>query len=187
MAFNQIKTAQVASWLLARCGSPMDILKLMKLLYLADREAMSRYGSSITGDRMVAMPHGPVLSQTLDLMNGAGPVVEGGWDSRVSDRAGRRISLQEGSSVDRESLDEISDAELETLEKVASEFGALSAWELREYTHRHCSEWVDPCGSSVPIAYEDVFRALGRNEDESKALALELRSDDSVDRIFSRL
>jgi len=49
----------------------MNYLKLMKLLYLADRESMRRNGRPISGDRYVSMDHGPVLSQTLNLINGA--------------------------------------------------------------------------------------------------------------------
>ncbi|WP_236494178.1 Panacea domain-containing protein [Xanthomonas phaseoli] len=165
----------------------MEILKLMKLLYLVDRAALAKYGFSVTGDKMVSMPHGPVLSQTLDLMNGAGASVHDGWDSKIMDRAGRRIALRDGVSVDRESLDEISDAELDLMESVFREYGEKSSWDLREYTHNHCSEWQDPCGSSVPIAYESIFKAFGRENELAASLASHLRADDRIDRVFLEL
>jgi hypothetical protein len=34
---------------------------MRKLLYLADRESLKKTGRPITGDRVVAMEHGPVL------------------------------------------------------------------------------------------------------------------------------
>jgi len=46
----------------------MSYLKLIKLLYIIDREALLRWGRPLTGDRYVSMDHGPVLSQTLNLI-----------------------------------------------------------------------------------------------------------------------
>lgn len=39
----------------------MSYLRMLKLLYLADRESLKETGHTITGDRVVAMEHGPVL------------------------------------------------------------------------------------------------------------------------------
>ena len=47
----------------------LTVLQLVKLLYFVDREALLRRGAPVTGDRMVSMDHGPVLSTTLDLIN----------------------------------------------------------------------------------------------------------------------
>jgi uncharacterized phage-associated protein len=46
----------------------MAYIKLIKLLYLADREALLRWGRPITTDRHVSMPKGPVVSQIYDLI-----------------------------------------------------------------------------------------------------------------------
>ncbi|MCX6915882.1 MAG: Panacea domain-containing protein, partial [Verrucomicrobia bacterium] len=42
-------------------------MKLIKLLYLADRTALLRWGRPITTDTYVSMDRGPVLSRVLDL------------------------------------------------------------------------------------------------------------------------
>jgi uncharacterized phage-associated protein len=46
----------------------MSFLKLIKLMYLADRRALLEQGRSITFDRYVSMDHGAVLSQTYNLI-----------------------------------------------------------------------------------------------------------------------
>ena len=46
--FNERKAAQVAAWFLRRSGRRMAHLKLMKLMYLADREALNEFGFPIT-------------------------------------------------------------------------------------------------------------------------------------------
>ncbi len=47
----------------------MNYLALMKLLCLVDREALIRFGRPVTGDPVVAMKHGPVLSRVYDLVS----------------------------------------------------------------------------------------------------------------------
>jgi len=49
--FNQRKVAQMAAFLLRRRGC-MNYLKLMKLLYLADRESMKRYHALLAISRI---------------------------------------------------------------------------------------------------------------------------------------
>src|SRR6185312_10095771 len=46
----------------------MHYLKLLKLMYLADREALLRWGIPISTDRYVSMDHGPVVSNTYTLI-----------------------------------------------------------------------------------------------------------------------
>src|SRR4051812_34811550 len=43
--------------------------KLLKLMFLADKYHLVRYGRPITGDRYEAMNHGPVPSWTYALFN----------------------------------------------------------------------------------------------------------------------
>ncbi len=66
--FEEKKAAQAAAYLLKLHGEPMKYFVLIKLLYLADRQSLIETGLPITGDKMVSMPHGPVLSQILDLI-----------------------------------------------------------------------------------------------------------------------
>lgn len=67
--FNERKAVQVAARLLAHNGGEMNYMALMKLLYLVDREALLRFGRPVTGDQVVAMKHGPVLSRVFDLVS----------------------------------------------------------------------------------------------------------------------
>lgn len=64
--FSERKAAEAAAFLLLKGGGGLELLKLMKLMYLAERESFKKYGESITGDAFVSMQHGPVLSGTYD-------------------------------------------------------------------------------------------------------------------------
>lgn len=187
MIFQQTKVAQAAAWFLAQSSGEMTILKLMKLLYLADRQALQDLDRTITGDRMVSMPHGPVLSQTLELANGQITSVPGGWDSWIQDRADRNIALRQGVEANRSALNCLSDAEFEMLEKVQQKFGSWSAIQLRDYTHRSCAEWRDPNGSSVSIKSTAVLMAVGKTAEQARAISERIKRDREVSAIFASL
>src|SRR5688500_4690350 len=66
--FNVMKVVQASAVLLKKHGGRMSRLRLVKLLYIADRESLSQTLRPITGDHPAAMEHGPVPSQTYDLI-----------------------------------------------------------------------------------------------------------------------
>ena len=93
--FNERKAAQVAAWFLRQNNGSMAHLKLIKLMYLAERGAMDKYGSLITGDRFVSMDQGPVPSLTLSYLNGEKRNGTDGWDKWISDKADHQVALME--------------------------------------------------------------------------------------------
>jgi hypothetical protein len=56
--FNAKKAAEAANRILKLSGGERNYMELVKLLCLADREALVRFESPITGDRVAALPHG---------------------------------------------------------------------------------------------------------------------------------
>ncbi|MFV0322537.1 MAG: Panacea domain-containing protein [Alphaproteobacteria bacterium] len=172
--FSEEKVAHIAAYFLIRGKGRLPHIKLIKLMYLADRESMKQYGSPISYDRMVSMPHGPVLSNTLDLINGYS---QGIWGEYISDRANHEVSLQKDIK-DTQELDALSDADEKILSKIWDQFGSMGKFDLVGYTHKqeNCPEWKNPNGSSCSISYEDVYRAVGYSNEQAKELAEELNS-----------
>lgn len=180
--FDERKTAQAAAYLLHRAGGALELLKLMKLMYLAERTSLARFGEPITGDALFAMPHGPVLSTTLDFANGFEKSSKDGWDLWMADRAGRQISLRDPSALKNPEHDllQLSTSDMDVLAEVWDEFGHLSAWQLRQYTHDHLPEWQDPDGGHIPISYKDLFQALGFEPAQVEAMAGHLRDQEKI-------
>jgi uncharacterized phage-associated protein len=172
--FDERRTAQAAAYLLYKAGGSLPLIKLMKLMYLAERLSFQRYGEPITGDKLVSMDHGPVLSRTLDCINGFSPSIEGGWETWVADKAGHEVALRDQNMVrsPEEDLPRLSESDLEVLGETWAEFGDWDRWRLVDYTHLGgCPEWQDPDGSSQPILYETLFEKLGYTTEQSKALS----------------
>lgn len=166
MMFSEERIAQMTAYLLKLSGGRESYLKLMKLLYLADREYMSRFGDSISGDRMVSMPKGPVLSQTLECFQSD---CRDGWSDWIRGESNYEVALNR--QFEREDLDELNDVQLRTLANVHEQFKDMGRYEICDYTHDHCKEWEDPQGSSFPINPETLFRAVGKSESEARELA----------------
>ncbi len=185
--YNERKAAQAAAYLLFRAGGQEYLIKLVKLMYLAERYSLKEYGVPLTGDSLVSMEHGPVLSRTYNKMNGAFRSVEGGWDTWISDRSGHQLALKIPDSV-RDPLSDLldlSDSDIEALSSVWSEFGHWDRWALVEYTHKNLAEWRDPGQSSFPIRYEEVFEALGYSSEQVSAMSKCIYTQERLHAAFS--
>ena len=166
--FNDRKTAQAAAWLLDRHEGRMRFIKLVKLLYLADRQSLVNSGYPITGDRLVSMDYGPVLSRVLNLITGErypGNEQESVWTQYISAPDDYEVSL-----LDMPEMDELSAYELGILEDVFEKFGHWDRWELVRYTHT-LPEWEDPQGTSIAIDTHVILREAGKSDEEIRATA----------------
>jgi uncharacterized phage-associated protein len=183
--FDELKAAQVAAFFLKQSQGRINVLKLVKLMYLSERESYRRFGEPLTGDRLVSMDHGPVLSRTLNYINGATESAPGGWESWIEDRAGHELRLRKAISS-AEDLDRLSDAELGLLRDVWSQFGPMDKYVLRDWTHDNCPEWKDPDGSSEPIRYETLLAELGYNAEQTREVMDRIREMAIVRAAISR-
>lgn len=171
--FNAKPPAQMAAFFAQKEGGSINVLKLMKLLYLADRESIRMHGVPISFDYMVSMPHGPVLSNAYELTSGMVGGEEGrDWEQWIRDCEHYNVEVVRDFS--RDDLDHLSDTDIEVLANIWDRFGRYGKWQLRDYTHNHCGEWEDPHGSSKPIAYETLLRELGSSPDEAEGLSRHL-------------
>lgn len=185
--FDEHKIAQAAAYFLSREGGRMAHLKLMKLLYLADRESIKRYGQPISGDEYYSLPHGPVLSKTLDLASGSAESIPGGWETWISDKENHEVALRCDAS--REALNDLSNADIDVLSTVWTQFGAMGRYQIRDYTHdkRHIPEWEDPKGSARPIPFERILKAVGRSDTQIEQDLDSLQSQRKINAVFASL
>jgi uncharacterized phage-associated protein len=159
--FDERKAVDAAGYLLHRAGGEMYYIHLLKLLYLADREALVSFQRPITFDRFVFMKNGPVLSNVYRIINEdyeRSPI----WSSHITDSEGYRIGLKQPIDVDDVSL---SDAELAVLDRVFDQYGSWDRFELCEFTHT-LPEWIDPQGSMIPFSYRHLLERSGAGADD---------------------
>ena len=168
--FRVDKTTQAASLFLKLRTEKMSYMKLIKLLYLADREALIRWGRPISYDLYVSMDHGPVLSKTLNLINESDVSdAQKYWSTYITAPLGDH----EVNIIGDPGTDNLSEAEEELLNEIFSKYGKMSRWEIRDYVHT-LPEWIDPKGSAIPIEYEDILLREGKTEAETTSIKNEI-------------
>jgi uncharacterized phage-associated protein len=177
--FNEVKATQAAAQLLTLRGGSMSYLKLIKLLYLVDREALIRWGRPITTDRYVSMDIGPVVSRIYDLIRDEPPPNSLRiWEKFISqpDHYEVRLLGDPGNS-------ELSRREQDLMNEVYAQHGRQNRWTVVEYT-RSLPEWTYPDGAALPIEYRDILRAANKTELEISAVEEELETAALVERVL---
>lgn len=168
-SFREDKATQAAALLLSWAGGRMNYMKLIKLLYLADRTALLRWGRPISFARPVSMRHGPVLSEVLDLINeGSPPGEASAWSNTISTPARYEVHLTADCPAE-----DLSDLEESVLAEVFQQYGSFDPWALVDELHRTLPEWT-PTNSAVPIRYRDILLREGRTESEVAEIESEL-------------
>lgn len=174
MRFDAEKVTEAAAFILGLRGGRMHYIKLLKLLYIADRQALAEWGIPVSHDRYVSMDNGPVLSQTYNLIK------EGGrfWSDYISAPFGdyevRLITEQPPKPK------KMSRAEEDLLNRIFAEYGHKNRWDLVDYAHTF-PEWEDPHGSSIPIQLEQVLEALDESAEDIRAIVAELEQERKID------
>jgi uncharacterized phage-associated protein len=153
----------------------------IKMLYLADREFLARWGEPLTGDDAVSMEFGPVLSAVYDLTKGERPLLRSDWEPFISDAEEQtsRIFLQ-GEPGD----DELSPAEIQLLTGIYEKFKGYSWKMMRD--HCHDFEEYDPTvgKGSRPIAPEKILAAVGKKPEEIEEVASNLNEIKLMEALF---
>lgn len=170
-SFNEAKTAQLAAYFTSKSEGEIYHLMLMKLLYISDRNALATLGHTISDDNYASMNFGPVLLNTLSLIDGNVRSTNGLWSQLLSPSRNYKIFLLGSSHVDTGYL---SEAELSIADAVYNQFGNMNRFDLADKTHEF-SEWNDPHGSAIPIQYMDILKAVGFEDVEAASVLQELQ------------
>ncbi len=149
--FDPQKTLQAVGVVLHSHGKQMGTMRLLKILYIADRELLAQTGRTLTGDRPLAMKYGPVLGKTYDYLKQEAPGFAE-WQTLVQ-RDGFRLTL-----TGEPGLGRLTKREVAKLHEICARYHDIEDWDLSDLTH-HFGEWASafdktkPNGSA-PILWE---------------------------------
>ena len=180
--FHIGKATGAACLFLDRGGGRMNVMKLVKLLYLLDRLSLDRRGIPVVGGDYLSMRNGPVTSEVLDLIN-AGRLfgeTDRRWEQCVSDRQDHDVKLER--MLEREHL---SDTEVTLLDEIWREHGNKDQWQLVDWCHANCKEWIPVTNGCAPIAAEQIGMALGLAQAQIQRLRQEAVELNRLDDIFA--
>jgi len=133
--FNYKKATQALNYIAEKSGGKINRLKALKLIYLADRYHLRKYGRLITNDTYFAMDNGPVASGVKDI-------------AEESDYMGREaqnyasnyiasFSVYDFISKKPTEKVEFSKSDIEALNYAWDKFGGLDEWGIVDLTHKY--------------------------------------------------
>jgi len=175
---NVHKAVQAAGVLLRMEGNRMSYLRLLKLLYIADREALRETGMPILGCKAVAMRDGPLHSDIYNLIKGIHQEISL-W-GRFFCTQGYKVEV-----VQQPDIGLLSKYEINTLQEVAEKYAPFTDFDIcHDMTHSF-GEWKENYqeGTSRPIQIEDIIKAVGRGGD-TEAILDDLRELEEMDKIL---
>lgn len=177
VGFRSRKAAQLCAYFAVESGGTIEKLKLIKLLYLAERRFFSENHHPMLFDEYYSLPHGPICSSAL---NGIDGIIHGEiWDDYIARNGNVVVAMK---SFSRDELDDVSDAELEVVAGIWRQFGHMTASQLRNYSHDNCPEYTETTGR-IPISYKQILEAVG--EEDAEALANEVDKMIKLDGLLS--
>lgn len=163
--FDIDKLIDTVNYLLTLNRGRLNYTKLIKLLYIADREVFNAYGFTITGDRYYALHNGPILSRLYDLIQKkANASLQVKWDNYFY-KDGYDLL---GDKLQRP-IQELSEIEKEKINEVDERYKQYSYNQMIDIIHdpNFCPEWEDPGTSRTPISLEDILVKYGKRDPET--------------------
>jgi uncharacterized phage-associated protein len=179
LEFDHKKATQEINYLAKKEGGQIGKLKLIKLVYFADRFHLRRYGRPIANDAYLAMPLGPVGSSVKDIAEFSGFLdeAERGYAATYLRHGGLENTVASIADVDTEVF---SKSELEALDFAYNEFGNKSAPTLVNITHRY-PEWdkfkrtlESKETTREPMSYSDFFKNPSNGAEDKFALSADV-------------
>ena len=178
--FNEIKTTQTATFLLNKSGGKMNYMKLIKLLYLIDREALIHWGRTLTCDTYFSMKHGPVLSNVLDIII-YGEKATSYWYKYITEPKNYEIELKD--ELPRQ--DTLSKREIKLIDEIFDDFNEFNEWEMVDICHDILPEWKDVGETSEQIEIDDILTAEKKSEEEINSIKEEILNLEYVKKVLS--
>lgn len=127
----------VANWFIGKAkkeGVPIDQLKLMKLVYIAQGASLAE-GRELVGEKLYAWKYGPVFYTLFDSFRGQGmePITK-----FAEPRSAKAIF---GGDMTPENIDASDVGAVKTLEDVWKYFGEMSGVKLSSWSHAPDGPW----------------------------------------------
>ena len=164
--FSTNKILQIIGHLLSLNDNKMNLLKLLKELYLIDRLSIEETNFSLSGDEYFSLQHGPVLSATKSLLEDLGRDKDNDWNNFLIKNNDTKY-YPDIELIKNTEDDFLSEKDKEYIEIISNRFKDYNEWKIEHYTHT-LEEWKDQKGSSIKIRYEDIMKALNKTDEEIK-------------------
>lgn len=160
--FDHKKATQIINYFAIKAGGKINKMKALKLIFLADRYHLRKYGRLVTNDSYVAMKLGPIPSTIMDIAE-----IDRFLNRNFKIYAEKYFKVTNNNNT-LESIKNIddnyfSDSDIEALDFSWNNFGHLDQWGISDFTHNY-PEWekhekaIRAGTKARDITLEDFFK-----------------------------
>jgi len=167
-AFDEKRATQIAIRFLELGAGNLPRIVLGKYMYVADREALKRWGYPLTWDQYYSLDYGPISSCVLSLSQGKKwPGFGLYWHKFIGHSVGNKPvnTLQE---APRDTV--VSQTVIDLVEEI---FAYYKGRDIVEESHHFPEYGRPPKGKRLPITYLDILAGVGCGKPEEIAEELE--------------
>ncbi len=175
---NEKKATAAVARLLEKSGGETECLRLIKLIYLADRDSIIRRGVPIVGGRYFSMRCGPTIGAVMNFVNRE--CVAPKWADHISPRKGNILKLT--APPDYGSL---SQSEIDILDGVVEEHASRTTTALVRWCHHYCPEYERVFWGRKSIEVESILRAGGKTADKIHKVVKEAEELAELDAVLA--
>lgn len=148
------KSIAALLYIIQKAGGSLDMYSLLKILYFAESKHLVEYGRSITGDKMIAMNHGPVPSSSYDSVK-ANTIDLNNFQNEDNIVTAERAP----------NMDYLSESDIECLDESFTENSGLSFGKLKSKSHDSAYDWaLKNYGKNSIIPYVQIAQAFGADD-----------------------
>ncbi len=158
LSFDFKKSLEASAYLLELAGGSMEYVRLLDLLYMAERELLAEKALPLTGDLALAMSHGPVLSTISDM------ILDKNWQApdwhKFIKRSGYSVKL-----ITDPGFEHLSACIIDKLREVHFRHYEMNLGEVIDLAQTF-SEWKKnyPGAGSAPIPLEAILEGMRAEE-----------------------
>jgi uncharacterized phage-associated protein len=193
LPFDEEKATAAAGFLLTLAGGEMEYFRLLKSLYVSEREALRKTHRPICGGPYIAMKDGPLPGRVYRFIQEESvPCAErtencGLWYRTIARTGPYSVKLLKAPSLGALSL-----AEKDILTEVHDLFVKMGIWRVRNWTHE-LPEWRiaiaktkigERSAKSIEISPDSILRAVGKSPEEIDQISEEIADRDAIRRLL---
>jgi len=183
--FNEREATQIACRIVAAYGKEINFYRLVKLLYIVEREFWTQLEQPAMGGAYFSMKDGPMISETSDAAKPANAAKFPIWAAHLKqtpyeDGRGNKITLLKDAG-----RDDISDALLEITDRVIATTKSWNNRILKAHCHSFKEYKEPPPGRTVPIQAGAILMAEGKSPTEIEKLQAESNLWKGVDAVLA--
>ncbi len=172
---NEQLAAEMAAAFILKTNQSLGQLKLIKLMYLAEREAIRRFLLPIVHDDLFALANGMAMSNAAQLVS-KGADRDSHWSRLLVPKQGKTLGVRKHVSLHL--LTSLTNDDRHVIQDVVDLHGNRDQDQLVYDVHHKLPEWLahwhnpERQSQAIPVPLSDLYQSLHPDLTEAQALYL---------------